>query len=125
MRLTILVIEDNPTVADVVKDTLEAAGWHVHLCADAASGRGEIESDARFDLLILEQRLGGGLSGVELVRFVRSLPHRQRMPVMLFSGSYAASAAREAGADAFLRKPQDVGLLVDAVKELVQRARAQ
>ncbi len=124
MPFTILYVEDNQPVADAVKDTLEAAGWRVRLCADAVSGRGEIEGGARFDLLILEYLLGD-VSGVELVRFVRTLPHRQQTPVVMFSGSYVESAARKAGANAFLRKPQDVGVLVETVKRLLDEAGAQ
>jgi DNA-binding response OmpR family regulator len=121
MRLTALVIEDHQTVADAVKDTLEAEGWRVRLCADASTGRIEIESSERFDVLILDNQLPGGASGIELTRFARSLSHRRRTPVVILSGSYVEGVAMEAGADAFLRKPQDLRLLVETVRRLIQR----
>lgn len=123
MSLTILVIEDHQTVADAVKETLEAEGWRVTLCADAVTGRSEIEGAASFDVMILDYQLPGGMSGIELIRFARSLRHRQRTPVVMLSGSFVEGEAREAGADAFLRKPQDLRLLVGTVKRLVQRGR--
>jgi DNA-binding response OmpR family regulator len=61
------------------------------------------------------------VNGIELVRYARRLPHHERTPIIVLSASEAAMEAREAGADVFLRKPQDVGLLVETVKGLVRR----
>jgi CheY-like chemotaxis protein len=123
MPLTALVIEDHQTVADALRDTLEAEGWRVRLCANAITGRGEIESGAHFDVLILDNQLPGGMDGTELIRLARSLGHRRRTPVVMLSGSYVEGEARAAGADAFLRKPEDVSRLVETVRGLVQRGR--
>lgn len=123
MRLTVLLVEDNQTVADAVKDTLEAEGWLVRLCADAVAGRTEIQSAASFDVLVLDNQLPGGVDGTELIRFARRLGHRRQTPVVMLSGSYVEGEAKEAGANAFLRKPQDLRLLVETVKGLVKRGR--
>jgi len=116
---SILIVEDHPTVADAMRETLEAEGWRVRLCADAATGRREIGSDTHYDLLILDNLLPDEGSGIELIRFARSLRHRRRTPIMMFSGSYVEDAAKEAGADAFLRKPQDIGSLTAVVSRLL------
>jgi DNA-binding response OmpR family regulator len=55
------------------------------------------------------------------VRYARRLPHRRRTPIIMLSASEVAAEAREAGADLFLRKLQDVGMLVRAVEVLVGR----
>ncbi|WP_203791300.1 response regulator, partial [Paractinoplanes rishiriensis] len=34
----VLVVDDDPTVSDVVRRYLEQAGWEVHLAADGADG---------------------------------------------------------------------------------------
>lgn len=39
--------------------------------------------------------------------------HRQYKPIVMMSGTLDEATAREAGADAFLHKPQDIGLLVE------------
>lgn len=120
MPLTILYVEDHKVVADAVKDTLEAEGWRVVLCYDGAVALRRIASDAGYGLLIFDNHLPN-INGLELVRYARGLPHRRRTPIIVLSASEAAAEAREAGADVFLRKPQDVGLLVGAVRELVER----
>lgn len=123
MRLTVLVVEDNQTVADALRETLEGEGWLVRVCADALTGRTEIESVASYNVLILDYQLPGGMDGIGLIRLARSLKHRQWTPVVMLSGSYVEGEAREAGADAFLRKPQDLSRLVGTVKGLAQRGR--
>jgi CheY-like chemotaxis protein len=124
MPLTILYAEDHAAVRLAVKETLERAGWRVVVCSDAASGRREIEGGTPFDVLILDNRLSdapGAATGMELARLARSLPHRRRTPIVMLSASYVEGEARAAGADVFLRKPQDVSLLVGTIKELVRR----
>ena len=120
MPLTILYVEDHKVVADAVRDTLEAEGWRVVLCYDGAVALKRMASEASYGLLIFDNHLPN-VNGVELVRYARQLPHRERTPIIVLSASEAAAEAREAGADIFLRKPQDVGLLVATVKELVRR----
>jgi CheY-like chemotaxis protein len=120
MRLTIFYVEDHRVVAEAVKDTLEAEGWRVVLCYDGATALNRIASKASYDLLMFDNHLPN-VNGLELVRYARGLQHRQRTPVIVLSASEAATEALSAGADVFLRKPQDVGLIVGTVRELIKR----
>jgi CheY-like chemotaxis protein len=120
MSLTILYVEDHKVVAEAVKDTLEAEGWRVVLCYDGAAAINRVASEACYDVLVFDNHLPN-VNGLELVRYARWLSHRQRTPIIVLSASEAEADAREAGADVFLRKPQDVGLIVGTVKELVKR----
>jgi CheY-like chemotaxis protein len=120
MSLTILYAEDHKVVAEAVKDTLEAEGWRVVLCYDGAVALKRMASEASYSLLIFDNHLPN-VNGVELVRYARQLPHRQRTPIIMFSASEAEAEARSAGADVFLRKPDDVGLIVGTVKGLIGR----
>ncbi|MDQ3803750.1 MAG: response regulator [Acidobacteriota bacterium] len=117
--VTILVVEDHPTVADAVRETLELEGWRVELCADGASACAELEGGGHFDLLILDYQLPDEVNGVELIRLARSLPHRRRTPIIMLSASDVEAAARGAGADVFLRKPQDIGGLAAVAARLL------
>jgi len=114
----ILHVEDNRSVAVAVRDTLEEQGWAVRHCADGAEARREIASDAHYDLLLLDNELPGA-NGVELVRRARSLPRRRQTPIIMFAASDCEADARRAGADAFLRKPKDIALLVETVARLL------
>jgi DNA-binding response OmpR family regulator len=119
MPLTILYAEDHRVVADAVKETLELEGWRVVLCYDGAVALGRVESDAAYGLLIFDNHLPN-VNGLELVGCARRLSHRERTPIIVLSASEAGAEARRAGADVFLRKPQDVGLLVETVKGLLK-----
>ena len=122
MALTILYVEDHKVVAEAVKDTLEAEGWRVVLCYDGAVALKRLASGADYCLLIFDNHLPN-VNGLELASYARRLPHRERTPIIVLSASEARAEAREAGADVFLRKPQDMGLIVGTVTELVKRGR--
>lgn len=119
MALTILYAEDHRAVAEAVKDTLEAEGWRVMMCSDGAVALTRLAGETGYSLLIFDNHLPN-INGLELVRYARLLPHRERTPIIMLSDSEGAAQAREAGADVFLRKPQDVGLLVETVKRLLE-----
>ena len=116
--VTILFVEDNRVVADAIRDTLELEGWRVEACFDGASALRKVEGEDYFDLLLLDEDLPG-VSGLELTNRARSLPHRVGTPIIIFSATNRETAAREAGADAFLRKPQDILALVPTIERLL------
>lgn len=115
----ILHVEDEPTVADMVRVALEDGGWVVETCADGAQARRKLSGRAHYDLLIFDNQLPG-VSGVELLRHARSLPHRRRTPAVVLSAADVETEAWRAGADAFLRKPDDAEAIVPTVRRLLK-----
>jgi two-component system response regulator MprA len=76
----------------------------------------------RFDLYLLDNWLPGG-SGVEVCRRIRESGDLTT-PVVFYSGAGSSGERREAleaGAQAYLVKPGDVGLLVETVRRLLER----
>ena len=118
MSLTILLVEDYEPVRLSVKEALELEGWGVQTCADGSLALRLIESDAQLDLLLLDNELPN-VSGLELTRRARALAHREETPIIMLSASECARDARTAGANEFLRKPQDVGKIVETVRQLL------
>jgi CheY-like chemotaxis protein len=116
----ILHVEDNKIVADAVRDSLEGVGWGVAMCADGAEAMRILASDAPFNLVIFDHDLPGK-NGIELVRYGRTLAHRRRTPFIIFSASNVEAEAWRAGADAFLRKPEDVGRLAATITRLLTK----
>jgi CheY-like chemotaxis protein len=114
----ILLVEDTQIVADAVRETLEAEGWQVETCADGLAALTKIESGAHYDLLLLDNELPN-MSGLELARRARGLDHRKQTPIIMISATECGSAARRAGADAFIRKPEGIGLIVETVARLL------
>jgi CheY-like chemotaxis protein len=117
--VTILHVEDDPSVSAAAKTILEDLGWAVETCADGAQARRKIESSARYDVFIFDNGLPGQ-GGLELMRRARQLPYR-RTPCVIHSADDVEPEAWCAGVDAFLRKPQDVGRLAAAVKRLLTK----
>ena len=106
-----------------MRDTLEAEGWSVEVCADGDAALERIAGDAHYDLLLLDNDLPG-VDGLELARYARRLPARERTPIVMLAAAGTREDARRAGVDAFLRKPEDVRLLVETIKRLLAGARA-
>lgn len=115
--MTILFVEDNQLVQNVVRDTLELEGWQVDVCGDGVTALRKIESSAHYDLILTDNDLPG-ISGLELIECARKLTHRQGTPVIMLSASQQQAEASLAGANEFLRKPEDINLIVETIKRL-------
>jgi CheY-like chemotaxis protein len=118
--VNILCVEDYQAVADTVKETLAELGWTVELCADGMEAMRKIESQTRYQLLILDHQLPGH-DGLELARRARQLPHRRRTPIVMLSASDVEQDALRAGVNSFLRKPRDMGRLSATVMRLLTK----
>jgi CheY-like chemotaxis protein len=116
--IRILQVEDNETVSAMVKETLESEGWQVEACAEGTQALQRIMSDAHYDLLLLDYDLPG-LNGVELLQQARALAHRRGILVIVLSGTAVEEAVMQAGADAFLRKPEDISSVVEVIAQLL------
>ena len=116
----ILLVEDNQFVAEAVRETLDGEGWRVETCADGYVALLLIKSERRYDLILLDNELPN-VSGLELTRRARELPHRTQTPILMFSASECVRDALLAGADTFLRKPQDIGKIAETVARLLDR----
>jgi CheY-like chemotaxis protein len=119
-RFSILYAEQAPLVADAVRETLEAEGWRVEVCASGDEALRRLQGESCFDLLILDFRLPG-LDGLELARRARALPRAVRTPIIMFTDSEVERDARRAGVDAYLRKPRGVYSLARTAAGLLAR----
>jgi CheY-like chemotaxis protein len=117
--IRVLHVEDNLTVATLVREIIESQTWEVELCVAGSAALAKLLSDADYDVLLVDYQLPG-LDGLELIQHVRRMVHRRYMPIVMLSGTLIESAALEAGADAFLRKPQDLQLLVETIGRLLE-----
>lgn len=114
----ILHIEDDETIAAVAKEMFEEQGWQVQSCGDGNAALEHISGEAHFDFLLFDYDLPG-INGIELVQRARKLVHRSRTPIGVLSATPVERDALKAGADVFLRKPQDIGLLTQTISRLL------
>jgi two-component system cell cycle sensor histidine kinase/response regulator CckA len=114
----ILYVEHNKMLLATVRDVLEFAGWYVKPCMSDGYAVAYVESKQHFDLLLFDHDFPD-LSGLKLNERARRQPHRRKTPVVLISLEDIAEEARRAGADAFLRKPNNLIELVETIRRLL------
>jgi len=81
---SVLVVEDDAAVLDVVSTMLTDLGYDVVRAAAAGEALDLLEQCPEIDLLLTDVVMPGGMSGIELARKARSL--RPRLNVLLMSG---------------------------------------
>ncbi len=114
----ILVVERDPHVRDLESYFLNEAGFSVEFAGDGVVAL-ERARELRPDIIISEV-LVPKLDGLALCRAVKGDVELRLTVVLIFSILSVESRAREAGADAFLRKPLADRRLVDTVRELLK-----
>ncbi len=119
LTLSILVVDDEPGVRDVVRSILELHGSKV-TCAEDGAQALAIFHRGEFDLVLLDLAMPN-LSGAET--FVELRRIEPELPIVLMSGYTSDGVADEllaAGARALLRKPFPLEQLVAAVRRAVR-----
>jgi CheY-like chemotaxis protein len=121
-KLSILHVEDHKPVARLVEELLNAEGIHVDACANGTAAWEILKSDTHYDALVVDNNLPG-LSGLELVLRVRSMPKRRNLPTIMLSADDCEREAWRAGVDAFLRKSEAVDQLPAVIQRVVSQRR--
>lgn len=116
----ILLVEDEHTIADVVRDYLVQAGFQVDLARDGFTAL-QLASTRQPDLILLDRMLPG-LDGVEVCRRLRET---MSVPVIMLTALGTEDdriLGLEAGADDYITKPFSPRELVLRVKSVLRRS---
>ncbi|MFI9361578.1 response regulator transcription factor [Kitasatospora sp. NPDC053057] len=120
-----LVVDDDPTVAEVVTGYLARAGHHVDRAADGPQGLALARAH-RPDLLVLDLMLPG-IDGLEILRRLRASADGADLPVVLLTAKGDETdriLGLELGADDYVTKPFSPRELVLRVQSVLRRSRA-
>src|SRR5437667_9903335 len=90
----ILIIEDDQIVANIYRNKFSVEGYTVEIAHDGHAGLETIRS-FRPDAVILDLMLPK-LTGVELMKKVRSESEFQKLPIIVFSNTYLTNMVQEA-----------------------------
>jgi len=120
---TVLVVDDEPTIREIVARYLEREGYRTLEAADGNRARELLERDPP-DLVVLDVMLPGP-DGLELCRWIRS---RSRLPVIMLTARGEESdriVGLELGADDYVTKPFSPRELAARVRTVLRRAESE
>lgn len=121
MPTTVLVVEDDPVIIDLLTLTLELEGWTVLRAKDAVSAL-EIARAERPDIVVSDVMMPGR-SGLDLIADLRADEATAAVPVILLSARALAAEVAEgysAGAVDYVTKPFDPDDLVERIRKVLE-----
>jgi DNA-binding response OmpR family regulator len=127
---SILIIDDDPDLADGTKAFLEQKGYSVRVAYDPDKGWAQMEEETP-DLLILDVMMGRGAQGFVLARKIRKEPRFDGMPILMLTGMREQTGFSSPGGDprhpqflpvdVFLEKPIEPPDLLDRIREQLEK----
>jgi CheY-like chemotaxis protein len=114
---TILVVEDDPSIQDLLHEVLAEEGYRVLQAADGAHGLRLAAAD-RPNVILLDMGLSPS-SGADVLDRLRDDPATGQIPVVALTGRPLPADGRPPGFDAWIEKPFDIDVLLTQVEQLV------
>ena len=121
-KKSILVVEDDESIMEVLKYNLEREGYHVVCRADGREGL-NTALEQPHDLVVLDLMLPG-IDGVEICRQLRQSPGVKTKPILMLtakSEEVDQVVGFTVGADDYVTKPFSVKVLLQRIKVLLSR----
>jgi CheY-like chemotaxis protein len=110
----VLLIEDNPDVANASAGFLEQLGYSVRWASDAETALKEVERDG-IDLIVSDIVMPGSIDGLKLARIIRD--KHPDLPILLTTG-YSDAALKVGSEFPILNKPYLIHELSGAIAKL-------
>ena len=114
MSRTMLVVDDDASIRELVADALRDEGYAVETAAGGAQAL-DMVARAVPDAIVLDIWMPS-LDGFDFMRTLRADDKTRDVPVVAISAAYPERAALDLGVQEFVAKPFDVSALVEAVK---------
>jgi PAS domain S-box-containing protein len=116
---TILMVEDNPEVADVTASLLEQLGYRVLRANNATDALNRLQRGYKIALVFSDIVMPGSMNGIALAQEIKNrFPH---IPVLLTSG-YSDVVQTAASRVRVLRKPFQLPALEKSIREALEHA---
>ena len=119
--ITVLLVEDELTLAMIIKDTLEENGFTIHTASDGEEGL-HLFFELRPDVLVADVMMPK-MDGFEMVRRIRQTD--KQTPVLFLTARSAINDVVEGfelGANDYLKKPFGMQELIIRIKALMGKA---
>jgi len=118
---TVLIVDDSPTVRQMVSEHLQRSGLAVVQAGDGVEAQEKIQQSVP-DLVIMDIVMPR-MNGYELCRWIRSNPPSKDVPVIMCTSKgeeFDRYWGMKQGADAYITKPYHPPELLDVVSKLLE-----
>lgn len=122
MAKTILLVEDEAAIREMIESALARAGFNPLPAADAAEAE-RVMKQTRPDLILLDWMLPG-VSGIELARRLRRDLSTRELPIIMLTARCEEPdrvSGLEAGVDDYVGKPFSVRELIARIRAILRR----
>ncbi|MFN3245098.1 MAG: response regulator [Leptonema sp. (in: bacteria)] len=115
----ILAVDDSQTMRDVVKETLESAGYQVTVAENGLDGLEKFKQ-GKFDLIIADINMPV-MDGITMIKEIRKI--NTEVPIITLTTESEESKKQEgrnAGADGWIVKPFRPAQFLDIIKQILE-----
>ena len=121
--MQVLVVDDNATSRDILKEMLESFSFEVTLAASGQEGLTALENasgNQPFELVVMDWQMPG-MDGIEASRRIKNHKELSKIPPIVLVTAYGREEvmqqAEEVGLEGFLLKPVTPSMLFDAIMQ--------
>lgn len=122
-KATILIIEDDPDIRELLAFSLSKEGWTIVMAPDGEEGLAALPT-AKPDCVVLDIMLPG-IDGLEILRTLKADPERKALPVIMTTAKGEESdvvTGLELGAEDYVVKPYSPKVLVARIRAALRRS---
>ena len=118
---SVLIVDDDTDTREALQECLALAQYAVRTAASGAEAVAALREDPDCCVVLLDYRMPG-MDGFDCLRTLRADPALARLRVILMSADgISVQDAHDAGADLFIQKPIDPGVLTTIVAQQCRR----
>ncbi|HJW84982.1 MAG TPA: GAF domain-containing protein [Anaerolineae bacterium] len=125
---TILAVDDDVDILDLLRHVFKRQAYRLLQAYSGEEALSVLKSDPSVDVVLLDILMPGGMSGLDVLRHIRSDPALRLIPVLLVTAVGSAeqlTAGLDAGADDYITKPFTTRELLARVNVALHIVRSQ
>jgi len=116
---TVLVVDDEANIRDLLRQELEAAGYSVREAVDGLDAISQAKTNPP-DLIVMDVMMPG-ISGFDAVAVLRGAPETSSIPLIILSIIDDKQRGKQLGVDGYLTKPVHIEELIGNIDNLLKQ----
>jgi signal transduction histidine kinase/DNA-binding response OmpR family regulator len=116
---TVLVVDDEANIRDLLRQELEAAGYCVREAVDGFDAISQARTNPP-DLIVMDVMMPG-ISGFDAVSVLRGAPETSSIPLIILSIIDDKQRGKQLGVDGYLTKPVHIEELIGSIDNLLKQ----